>query len=77
MMSVPVSETMVHDNSASLRTATKWCRYLTMKAKAADFFVTSVAGFEEAEILCTVFSDTGTGTIFLPQAPLQRICPAA
>jgi hypothetical protein len=48
-----------------------------MKAKAADFFVTSVAALEEAEILCTVFSDTCTGTIIPPQAPLQRICPGA
>jgi hypothetical protein len=51
--------------------------YLTMKAKVADFFVTSVEALEEAEILCTVFSDTGTGTIILPQASLKQICPGA
>jgi hypothetical protein len=48
-----------------------------MKAKAAEFFVTSVAALEEAEILCTVFSDTDTGMIIPSQAPLQRICPSA
>jgi hypothetical protein len=44
-----------------------------MKAKVAGFFVTLVAALEEAEILYTVFSDTGIGTIILPQSPLQRI----
>jgi hypothetical protein len=47
------------------------------KGKSSRFFVTSVAALEEAEILCTVFSDTGTGTIIPPQAPLQQICPSA
>jgi hypothetical protein len=46
-----------------------------MKAKAADFFETSVAALEEAQILCTVFSDIGTGTIIPPQSLLQRIFP--
>ncbi len=30
-----------------------------------------VAALEDAELLCTVVSDTGTGTIISPQAPLQ------
>jgi hypothetical protein len=30
-----------------------------------------VAALEDAELLCTVVLDTGTGTIILPQAPLQ------
>jgi hypothetical protein len=47
------------------------------EGKSGRFFVTSVAVLEEAEILCTVFSDTGTGTIIPPKAPLQRICPGA
>jgi hypothetical protein len=47
-----------------------------MKAKAADFVKTSVAALEEAQILCTVFSDTGTGTIIPPQSPLQQIFPS-
>ncbi len=37
MISVPVAEATVHDNSAFLSAATKWCQYLTIKAKAADF----------------------------------------
>ncbi len=32
-----------------------------------------VAALEDAELLCTIVSDTGTGTITLPQASLQ-IC---
>jgi hypothetical protein len=30
-----------------------------------------VAALEDAELLCTVVLDTSTGTIILPQAPLQ------
>jgi hypothetical protein len=30
-----------------------------------------VAVLEDAEFLCTVVSDTGTGTIIPPQAPLE------
>ncbi len=45
--------------------------------KSADFpFIAKyqcqfVAALEDAELLCTVVLDTGTGTIILPQAPLQ------
>jgi hypothetical protein len=30
-----------------------------------------VAALEDAELSCTVVSDTGTGMIILPKAPLQ------
>ncbi len=45
--------------------------------KPADFpFIVKyrcqfVADLEDVELLCTLISDTGTGTIILPQAPLQ------
>ncbi len=45
--------------------------------KSADFpFIVKywcqfVAALEDAELLCTIVSDTVTGTIILPQAPLQ------
>jgi hypothetical protein len=38
--------------------------------KISKFFMTSVVALEGAELLCTIVSDTGTGTIILPQAPL-------
>ncbi len=50
---------------------------LTIYKKPADFpFIVKyrcqfVADLEDAELLCTIVSDTGTGTIILPQAPLQ------
>jgi hypothetical protein len=47
-----------------------------MKAKLADFFVTLAAALEEAEILCTVVSDSGTDMIIRPQAPLPQNCPS-
>jgi hypothetical protein len=34
-----------------------------------------VAAFEGAELLCTIVSDTGTGTIIPPKVPLPCICP--
>ncbi len=38
--------------------------------------MTLVAGaFEGAELLCTIVSDTGTGTIIPPKVLLPRICP--
>jgi hypothetical protein len=39
--------------------------------------MTSVAALEEAELLCTATSDTGTGTIILPQVPLPRMYTGA
>ncbi len=39
--------------------------------------MTSMAALEGAELLCTIVSDTGTGMIILPQAPLPSICPGA
>jgi hypothetical protein len=45
-----------------------------MKGKAADVLMTSVAALEEAELLYTVTSDTGAGTIIPPQVPLPRMC---
>jgi hypothetical protein len=33
------------------------------------------AAFEGAELLCTIVSDTGTGTIIPPKVPLPCICP--
>ena len=45
-----------------------------MKGKWADFLKTSVAALEEAELLCSIVLDTGTGTIIPPQAPVPRIC---
>jgi hypothetical protein len=47
------------------------------KKKSADFpFIVKyrcqfVAALVDAELLCTIVSDTGTGTIILTQAPLQ------
>jgi hypothetical protein len=46
-----------------------------MKAKSADFFVILAAALEEAEILCTVVSDTSTDMIIPPQALLPQNCP--
>ncbi len=74
---VPAFETTVHNNSASSSAATNWQLYLTMKGKSADFLMTSVAALEEAELLCTVTSDTGTGTIIPPQVPLPCMCTGA
>jgi hypothetical protein len=44
--------------------------YLDSSA-AANTMTVFVAALEDAELLCTVVSDTGTGTIILPKAPLQ------
>jgi hypothetical protein len=48
-----------------------------MKGKFADFLMASVALLEEAVLLCTSTSDTGTGTIILPQVPLPRLYTGA
>jgi hypothetical protein len=48
---------------------------LNNEGKIGSFFITSVAVLEEAELLCTVALETGTGTIIPPQAPVRRICP--
>jgi hypothetical protein len=34
----------------------------------------SAVALEEVQLLCTVVSDTNTGTIILPQEPLPCIC---
>jgi hypothetical protein len=47
---------------------------LNDKGKFGRFFILSVAALEEAELLCTVVLDTGTGTIIPPQVPVPRIC---
>ncbi len=39
------------------------------------YFMRSAAVLEEAELLCNVVSDTGTGRIIPPQAPRPCICP--
>jgi hypothetical protein len=44
--------------------------YLASSA-AANTMMVFVAALEEAELLCTVISDTGTGTIIPPKEPLQ------
>jgi hypothetical protein len=44
--------------------------------KIGRFFMTSVAALEGEELLCTIVSDTGTGTIIPPQVPLPSICPS-
>jgi hypothetical protein len=68
---VPVSKTTVHNNSATSSAATDVLK------KSADFpFIVKyrcqfVAALEDVALLCTVVLDTGTGTIILPQAPLQ------
>ncbi len=46
--------------------------YLASSA-AAKTMTVLVALLEYAEFLCTVVTDTGTGTIIPPQAPLQII----
>ncbi len=46
--------------------------YLASSA-AANTMTIFVAVLEDAEFLCTVVLDTGTGTIIPPQAPLQII----
>jgi hypothetical protein len=38
---------------------------------AANTMTVFVAALEDVELLCTVVSDTGTGTIIPPKAPLQ------
>ncbi len=48
-----------------------------MKAKAADFFITSVVALEKATLLCMIVSDTSIGMITPPQALSPRICPGA
>jgi uncharacterized protein (DUF1919 family) len=45
------------------------------KGKIGRFFMTSVVALEDAELLCTVVSDTCTGTIIPSQLPLPRTCP--
>jgi hypothetical protein len=45
--------------------------------KIHRFFKPSVATLEEAELLCTLVSDTGTSMIILLQEPLQGICSGA
>jgi hypothetical protein len=47
---------------------------LNDKGKIGRFFIISVVALEEAELLCTVVLDTGTGTIIPPQVPVPRIC---
>jgi hypothetical protein len=46
--------------------------FLHDDGKNGRFSMTSVAALEEAKLLCTVVSNTGTGTIIPPQAPLPR-----
>jgi hypothetical protein len=46
--------------------------YLASSA-AANTMTVFIAALEDAEFLCTVISDTGTGTIIPPQTPLQII----
>jgi hypothetical protein len=46
--------------------------YLASSA-AAHTMTVFVAALEDVEFLCTVVSDTGSGTIIPPQAPLQII----
>jgi hypothetical protein len=48
-----------------------------MKTKLAYFLMTFLLAIEEAELLCTVVSDTGTDVIILPQAPVLRLCPSS
>ncbi len=74
---VPKFETMVHNNSAPSCAATNWRRYLTLKAKSEVFFMTLVPALEEAELLCTVISGTGTDIIIPPQVSVPRIFPGA
>jgi hypothetical protein len=41
------------------------------------FFMTWVAALEEAELLCSVFSDNGKGVVILHQPQLPRISSGA
>jgi hypothetical protein len=43
--------------------------------KIGRFLKTSVAVLDGAELLFTIVSETSTGTIIPPQAPLPSICP--
>jgi hypothetical protein len=48
-----------------------WCRYDYLASNvAAKTMTVFVAAFEDAELLCTVVSDTSIGTIIPPQTPL-------
>jgi hypothetical protein len=47
------------------------------EGKIRRLFMTLVAALEEAELLCTVTSDTGTDMIIPPQVPVPRIFPGA
>jgi hypothetical protein len=47
------------------------------KDKIGRFFMTSLGAIEEAELLSTAVSGTGTDVIILPQAPVPRLCPSA
>ncbi len=40
-------------------------------SEAANTMTVFVAALEDSELLCTVVSDTGTGTIIPPKGPLQ------
>jgi hypothetical protein len=42
-----------------------------VSSAAANEIVTFVAVLEEAELLCTVVSETGTTVIISPQLPMQ------
>jgi hypothetical protein len=42
-----------------------------------QFFFTLVVVLEEADLICTIDSDTGTGMIIPPQMLLPGMCPSA
>jgi hypothetical protein len=49
-----------------------WYRYdYLASSAAATTMMVFVAALEDAELLCTVVSDTNIGTIIPPKAPLQ------
>jgi hypothetical protein len=54
--------------------ATNTLLLFTMEGKSTRSFMASAVALEEVQLLCTVVSDTNTGTIILPQEPLPCIC---
>jgi hypothetical protein len=62
---------MVHNNPASSSAATNVIQNLQIFPFIVKYRCQFVAALEDAELLCTTVSDTGTDKIILPQAPLQ------
>jgi hypothetical protein len=63
---------MVHNNPASSSAATNVIQNLQILPFILKYRCQFVAALEDAELLCTIVSDTGTDKIILSQAPPQK-----